>query len=94
VLGGIHASAGDYEKAIEVVQRGVAIQERALGPDHPDLALLLGNLAEQYRLVGAYERSLPLHERALAIRERTYGSNHVNLAGRAEQPREPPRGDG
>jgi hypothetical protein len=38
-------------------QRSLAIREKALGPDHPDTALSLNNLAELYRNQGRYEEA-------------------------------------
>jgi C-terminal processing protease CtpA/Prc len=39
------AIAGRYSEAIPLVQRALAMREKALGPDHPDVATLLNNLA-------------------------------------------------
>ena len=57
-------------------ERALAIREKALGPDHPDVAKSLNNLALLYRAQGAYERAGPLYERALAIREKALGPDH------------------
>ena len=35
-------------------QRAIAIDEKTLGPEHPDLAAWLNNLAELYRQQGKY----------------------------------------
>ena len=37
--------AGKYAEAIPLAQRVLAINEKALGPDHPDVARSLNNLA-------------------------------------------------
>jgi hypothetical protein len=39
--------------------------EKALGPEHPDVAAGLNNLAEFYRLQGQYAQAEPLVKRAL-----------------------------
>jgi len=62
-----------YTDAEPLLQRALAIREKALGPGHPDVATSLDNLAELYRAQGAYERALPLYERALAIWEKALG---------------------
>jgi len=49
-----------------------------LGPDHPDTALGLNNLATILEAIGEYEKACPLYERALAIREKVLGTNHPN----------------
>ena len=69
-----------YAEAEPLYERALAIWEKALGPDHPDVALSLNNLAGLYRAQGAYERAGPLYERALAIREKALGPDHPSVA--------------
>jgi len=57
----------------ELAWRAVAIKEKALGPEAPELAASLYGLAEQLRMAGEYPKARALHERALAIREKTIG---------------------
>jgi tetratricopeptide (TPR) repeat protein len=52
----------------------LAIREKVLGPEHPDVAQSLNNLGELYRIQGRYAEAEPLLKRALAIRERVLGS--------------------
>ncbi len=59
-------------------ERALAIREQVLGPNHPDTASSLNNLAALYDSQGNYEQAQPLFERALAIMEKTLGSNHPN----------------
>ena len=40
------------------------IQEKALGPDHPDVATSLNNLALLYYNQGQYAKAEPLYQRA------------------------------
>lgn len=56
------------------------IFEKALGPEHPDVAPTLSNLAALYWTKGDYSLAEPLYMRALAIGEKTLGSEHVNVA--------------
>jgi tetratricopeptide (TPR) repeat protein len=51
-----------------------------LGPEHPDTALSLNNLAALYHATGAYAKAEPLFERALAIREKAPGRQHPDTA--------------
>jgi tetratricopeptide (TPR) repeat protein len=60
---------GDYAKAEPLFQRSLAISEKALGPDHPDTATWLNNLASLYQATGAYAKAEPLLERAQRIEE-------------------------
>lgn len=70
-------------------KRAITTLEAALGPDHPDLSVLLNNLAGAYMSKHRYAEAEPFYKRALAIREAALGSEHPevaislsNLAGR------------
>ncbi len=71
---------GQYDEAIPLAQRALAIREKALGPDHPDVAASLDALAELYLDKQAYARAEPLYERALVIREKVLGPDHPEVA--------------
>ena len=71
---------GRYSEAIPLAQRTLTIREKALGPDHPDVAVALNNLAELYRVQGRYADAEPLYKRALAIREKALGPDHPDVA--------------
>jgi CHAT domain-containing protein len=58
----------------------MAITEKTLGPEHPDTAVSLNNLALLYGATGAYAKAEPLFERALAIYEKALGPVHPNTA--------------
>jgi tetratricopeptide (TPR) repeat protein len=74
--GGYFHGRAAYSQAAQLYCDALAIREKALGPEHPDTAVSLNNLAvllnDQGDLVGA--RSL--HERALAINEKARGQTH------------------
>jgi class 3 adenylate cyclase/tetratricopeptide (TPR) repeat protein len=70
---------GEYSTAELVAKRGLAIQERALGPDHPDVARSLNNLGIVYWLQGRYSEAESLHLRELAIEETALGPGHPDL---------------
>src|SRR5262249_30660745 len=56
-----------YPAAREYYTRALAIREATVGPDHPDTAQLLNNLANVYHATGDTPRSLEMHFRALNI---------------------------
>jgi len=66
-------------KAEPLYQRALAIYEKVLGSEHPDVAISLNNLANFY-----YKKDHPkaesLYLRAIAIRERALGLDHPDLA--------------
>ncbi len=43
-----------------------------MGPEHPNVATSLNNLAEFYRAQGRYADAEPLHKRALSIAYRDF----------------------
>jgi tetratricopeptide (TPR) repeat protein len=72
--------AGRYSEAIPLAEQVLAIREQALGPDHPDTAISLNNLALLYASQGRYGSAEPLYQRALAIREQALGPDHADTA--------------
>ena len=72
-------NAGQYAEAIPLAQRALSIREKALGPDHPDLASSLENLAALYSTQERYTDAEALYKRSLAIRERIAGPENPSL---------------
>src|SRR5271157_1960558 len=72
--------AGDYAGAEPLNRRALAIDEKALGPDHPDVAGGLNNLAELLYAKGDYAGAEPLYRQALAIREKALGPDRPDVA--------------
>ena len=70
---------GEYAAAEQFSRRGLAIQERLLGSDHPDVARSLDNLGIVYWRQGRYAEARSLHARALAIGERALGPDHPDI---------------
>ncbi|MGC2632753.1 MAG: FxSxx-COOH system tetratricopeptide repeat protein [Candidatus Cybelea sp.] len=71
----------EYAAAESLFMRALAIRERALGPDHPDVASSLNSLAIVYRNQGRYAEAVPLYMRALEIRGKALGPEHSEVAG-------------
>jgi CHAT domain-containing protein/Flp pilus assembly protein TadD len=71
---------GRYAEAESLYKRSLAIWEKTLGPDHPDLATLLDNLAALYDNQGRYADAEPLYKRSLVIHEKALGPDHPDLA--------------
>ncbi len=72
---------GAYSQARPLFERALAIREKALGPEHPDTAASLNNLAGLLQAQGDLEGARPLFERALAIYEKALGPEHPDTAG-------------
>jgi tetratricopeptide (TPR) repeat protein len=58
----------------------LAIDEKALGPNHPNVTASLNNLAFLYEQQGRYADAEPLYKRALAIREKALGPDRPDVA--------------
>jgi tetratricopeptide (TPR) repeat protein len=74
------ADRARYVEAQPLVWRSLEIREKALGPEHPDTAMSLNNLASIYEEQGQFKDAEPLSKRALAIREKALGPEHPDTA--------------
>ncbi|MCK5186228.1 MAG: tetratricopeptide repeat protein [Deltaproteobacteria bacterium] len=70
---------GRYSDAANVAKEALKVAKRTFGPDHPDVATSLNNLALLYRSQGKYDEAEPLYKRALAIWEDAFGPDHPNV---------------
>lgn len=61
---------GRFGDAIPVANEALAIREKALGPEHPDVAASLSNLGLLCLHQGRYAEAEPFLKRALAIYEK------------------------
>jgi hypothetical protein len=57
----LYDTQGQFAKAQRLFERALATAEKALGPEHPDVATKVDNLARLYRAQGQYEKAEPLH---------------------------------
>jgi tetratricopeptide (TPR) repeat protein len=58
------------------LERALAIDEKALGPHHPSVAIDLNNLGQLLQDLGDFDAARPLLERALQIKEKSLGPDH------------------
>ncbi|MBT7486116.1 MAG: tetratricopeptide repeat protein, partial [Rhodospirillales bacterium] len=65
--------------AVSLIKRSLAITEKAVGSQHPDMATRLNNLASLYRDQGRYAAAEPLYKQSLAIWEKALGPQHPNV---------------
>ena len=79
-LAELYHDQGRYADAEPLFKRALTIREKALGPDHPDVATTLNNLAELYHDQGRYADAEPLYKRSLAILEKALGPDHPDVA--------------
>jgi tetratricopeptide (TPR) repeat protein len=79
-LGRVYHAQGNYAEAEPLHQRALAIREKALGPEHADVAQSPNNLALLYKTQGKYAEAEPLYQRARAIWEKALGPEHPHVA--------------
>ena len=76
----VYDDQGKYGDAEPLYKRALAVDEKALGPNHPDVARDLINVAAMYDRQGKYGDAERLYKRALAIDEKAFGLNHPEIA--------------
>jgi len=69
-----------YSQAAPLLRDALAISVKVLGPEHPDTAISLNNLANVLRAQDDLAEARPLSERALAISEKVLGPEHPDTA--------------
>ncbi len=79
-LGILRRQQGKFPEAERLYRRALAIRERQQGPNHPDVAVVLNNLAALEAAEGDEAAAQPLLERALTIRQTAFGDEHVLTA--------------
>jgi tetratricopeptide (TPR) repeat protein len=76
----VRRAQGDLAAAIDLQQQALALREKVLGPEHPDVASTLNSLAALYDARDDYTAAEPLLRRALTIREKALGPDDRRTA--------------
>ena len=71
---------GKFAAGINLAQNNVRLRETILGPDHPETANSLRNLAALHHWLGNYAVAEPLFQRVLRITEIALGPEHPDIA--------------
>ena len=79
-LGTTYGDLGDHRKALEYKLKDLAISEKVLPGDHPDLASSYSNVGCTYDDLGDHSKALEYKLKALAIREKVLPEDHPDLA--------------
>lgn len=77
-LVGLYYAQGEYTDAELLFKCVLAIEEKALGPDHPEVAASLGNYAALLRKTGRDVEAAKLEARTEAIRAGRAKENPAN----------------
>jgi tetratricopeptide (TPR) repeat protein len=78
--GGYFFRRAAYSQAAPLFRDALAITEKMLGPEHPDAAASLFDIAHSRELQGDLAGARPLFERALTIYEKAFGPEHPDTA--------------
>jgi eukaryotic-like serine/threonine-protein kinase len=79
-LGGLFEIRGEREAALRTHQEALALKERALGRDHPDVGISEGNLSVVLTALGRNQEALEHVDRSIEILEKGLGTGHPDLA--------------
>ena len=71
---------GQYDRAIELLERALRIRMATLGEMHADTAATISSMGTSYGDKGQYDRAIELYERALRIKMATLGEMHASTA--------------
>jgi TonB family protein len=77
--GAAKLEAGNDAEAVECLRKALEIGDRTVGPDHPDLIILLNDLTRIYLRQSAYAAAEPLLLRLLEMK-RSKGEDHPEVA--------------
>ncbi len=80
---------GKSQEAASLYEQAIAMWEKLLGPDSPDLAPDLNNLGAIYELGREKGKAEPLFLRAIALDEKVLGRGDPGIGERSEQPWSP-----
>ena len=71
---------GKLDEALKIFYEALAISKRALGDDHPTVAIRLNNIASVLQAQGKLDEALEKNKEALEITKRALGEDHPNVA--------------
>ncbi|CAF1187811.1 unnamed protein product [Adineta steineri] len=78
-LGTIKYDQEKYQKALTFYEISLAIKQKTLPPDHPDLAISYNIIGEVHAKMGNYSKAIPFYEKVLRIRQQSLSLNHPDL---------------
>lgn len=83
LLSRMHYRCGKLERALELLQQTLQVQERELGPHHVDLAVTLHAMAEIHCDQSNFNLAKPLYLRAMAIWHRSQPGDYLEWMAQA-----------
>lgn len=78
---GLCSDQGQYDLAVTLCQRGLAVAEKERRPRYPDQGMFLLQLAKIYEASGDYEKAEASYRSAIQAAEQSRGPTHPDTAG-------------
>ena len=79
-IGAVRGLRGDREARAAAQQQALALKEKALGRDHPDVGVSEGNISVELAGLARNQEALAHVDRAVALIENGLGAGHPDLA--------------
>jgi tetratricopeptide (TPR) repeat protein len=79
-VGALRTVRGDHAGALLAHQQALALKEKVLGHDHPDVGISEGNIANELEALSRNQEALSHVDRSIALMETGFGSGHPMLA--------------
>ena len=79
-IGLVYNDLGDYPRALEFLEKGLAINEQVYGENHLYTGKSYNHIGLVYENMGDYPQALEYFKKGLAISKRFHGENHPDTA--------------
>ena len=79
-IAAVRGQRGDHRAALVAQEQALALKEKTLGRDHPDVGISEGNLADELSGLSRNQEALAHVDRSIALLENGFGSSHPMLA--------------
>ena len=74
-----HKEQGQYSQALSCFSRSLAITEKIYGREHPEVALLLNNIADLYQEMKDLAKAEDFYQRSLSMSVKLLGEAHPSV---------------
>lgn len=79
--GDIYCKLDNLEETKKRYERSMALQEKAVGPNHPEIGKSLRDFARCYTKHQQYEEAAQLYQRMLTLQEKAKGAEDISMVG-------------
>eukprot|EP01016_Furgasonia_blochmanni_P020026 TRINITY_DN22314_c0_g1_i1.p2 TRINITY_DN22314_c0_g1~~TRINITY_DN22314_c0_g1_i1.p2 ORF type:complete len:166 (-),score=7.74 TRINITY_DN22314_c0_g1_i1:165-599(-) len=79
-LGNAYGNAGESEKALEFLNKGLEIDIKIRGSEHPSIAISYTNIGLEYQKIAKHKEADECFEKAFKIQMNAFGDKHPYTA--------------